>query len=126
MAVISARRMAALALVAAAGMGLAACDQPVDAPSRPRPVAVVPETRAGREAHLREIVALLVAQSNTPEGRAALRPRQELAERRLEAALASPPGSPERVTLDQLLARLRALSAAHGAAEVTAPASGSR
>lgn len=127
MAVIKARHVATLALLA--GAGLAACDQPVDAPARPRAV-LVPQApsgdRARQEADLREIVALLVAQSKTPEGRAALLPRQEATVQRLETVLASPPGSPERVSLDELLARLRALSAAPAAAEVQAPAAGSR
>jgi hypothetical protein len=125
MVVIDARYVATLALLA--GAGLAACDQPVDTPARPRPVAVVPEAgRASQEAHLQEILALLVAQSKTPEGRAALLPRQEAAVQRLETVLASPPGSAEWVSLDELLARLRALSAAPAAAEVQAPAPGSR
>ncbi|HEU4559493.1 MAG TPA: hypothetical protein VFS20_16675 [Longimicrobium sp.] len=129
MALTKKKSVTVLALLVA-GTGLAACDQPVDAPSRPRPVAVVPQPRSGdrasQEAHLREIVALLVAQSKTPEGSAALRPKQELAVQQLEATLAAPPESAERVSLDELLARLRALSAAPAAAQVQSPASGSR
>ena len=134
MVMIHALRTTGLVLLAAtAATGLAACDQPVAAPTQPRPVATAPDARA-TERGLREVLAELVAYSNTPEGRAALQPRQEAVGARLDAVLASPPGSADRVSLDDLLARLRALSAAQapagaqprGAPAAQAPATGSR
>jgi hypothetical protein len=138
MVMINALRVTGRVLLAAtAATGLAACDQPVAAPTQPRPVATAPATppdARATERGLREILAELVSYSNTPEGRAALQPRQEAAGARLDAVLASPPGSAERLSLDELLARLRALSAApppagaqpRGAPAARAPATGSR
>jgi hypothetical protein len=106
-------------------LALAGCDQPVTAPGRPRPVAVVPEaappSAASEESRLREVLRRLVAYSRTPEGRAALRPQQETTEAKLAAALASAPGSAERESVDQLMTRLRALNATPTPATVHRP-----
>lgn len=118
---INALRIARLALLAAAAAsGLAACDQPVVPPTQPRPVATSPDARV-TERRVRGVLAELVAYSNSPAGREALRPQQVAARARLDAVLGSPAGSGERVRLDELLARVRALSAAP-----QAPATGSR
>lgn len=100
-------------LVLAPALALGACDQPMAAPARPRPVAAAPsaEVRAGDEARVQAVLRALVRQVATPEGAAALRPKQESAERALSAALTASPGSAERVSIDDMLARLRALAA---------------
>jgi len=116
-----------LGLIAGPVLVLSGCDQPVATPAQPRPDAVVPDARYGdrasQETRLREILRLLVEESNSLGGRAALRTQQEVAQARLTAALASAPGSAERQTMDQLLARLRALSSTSPTAIVHAPGS---
>lgn len=127
MSMMNVNRATRLALIAGPMLVLMGCDQPVATTARPQPDAVVPEPwsadRAAQETRLREILRLLVRDSNTPAGRAALRTQQEIAQARLAAVLASAPGSSERQTMDQLLARLRGLSTAPSTAIVHAPGS---
>jgi hypothetical protein len=105
--------VARAAFVLASALALGACDQPMAAPAQPRPVAAAPSAtvRAGDEARVQAVLRALVRQAGTPEGAATLRPKQESAERALAAALTASPGSAERASVDEVLARLRALAA---------------
>jgi len=98
--------------LASLAFGLAACDQPMAVRTGPQPLARIPEARddrrAAEERELAATLRALVAFSNTAAGREALLPAQQAAESRLSAALAAPRGSAERMSLDELVARLRA------------------
>lgn len=95
--------------VVAFALLLAACEQPLSTSPRP---AAAPRAEIGADAAVASATLdqLLATERSPASGN--LLPGKLALTARLAALISAPPGSPDARTLDELLARLRALEAA--------------